>query len=457
MANLSNQVRRYGDETVRAGRKTARAQKGGGLGGGGFKEFALARSAGLGAGAAAGLAAGPAAVGIGAIAGSVRAFAQAELAQVNLSRLLGKGTDETKKFIGELGEFAATTPFAIGQMEDLASRVLASNFAMEEVIPTLRQLGDVTGGNTDKMNRLLINFVEIRDNNRAFAKDLRQFTSAGVPIFDALVKTTGKTRAEIGEMTRRGEIDFKKIQKALDFLTKNGGKFENAMDDASKTTIGAFNELRERIVLLGRAFGSEIGGEDGFWQRSFKSMALSVKFLTENIDELIPALKILGAIAGILFIKFFPLTSLFLIMFIMIEDMVAFLDGRDSLIGRVFGQGGKIKPETIKDLPKETKKGMETFVGTAEFVKPIADALEKGFVFGKEGFKVFSTGLFGGNIPQAVEDAKQNIMEYQKNKQLINNHFSGNQTVDDAARLNERQTDGFNKAVDRMMKPRSTN
>jgi tape measure domain-containing protein len=330
---LNNQVRRYGDETVRSGRKARRV----GGAAAGFKGFAALRGLGVGAGAAAGLAAGPGIAAVTGIAASVKAFADAELAGVNIGRLLGKGKDETDKFVASLAEFAAKTPFAIRQMEDLAQRLLASNFAAGEVVPTLRQLGDVTGGNTDKMNRLLINFVEIRDNNRAFAKDLRQFTSAGVPIFDALAKTIGVTRAEISEMTRRGEIDFKKIQRALDFLTKNGGKFENAMKAASETTIGRFNELVERIQILGRELGKVLGGEAGFFANLFGSLALDVKFLTENMKEMIPVIKALAAAGTLLFFAFFPILGLFTALFLFIDDLIAFKQKRNSLIGLVFG------------------------------------------------------------------------------------------------------------------------
>ena len=320
---LNSSIRNYRSEQ-------AKAQ----TGLGGFKTFAAARALGLGAGSAAGLAAGGGIAALTGVGAALRAGMGAEVAQVEYEGFL-KSADKAKLMLKELAEFGSKTPFEIPQLENLGIQLLAGGFAAKEIIPTLGRLGDVTGGVADKLNRLLINLIEIRGNNRAYTRDLRQFVTAGVPIYQQLEKQLKKTRTEIAKMAEKGEISFKIVNDALIAMTSNGGDFEGRMDRMSATLRLRMSNLNDSFFKLGRALSKNLLPilSDAVYNFSqlIEVIAKGVELVNEHVPSawrwigrglLLTVLSVTGPIG-------FAITSLYLL----VDDVIAFFQGRKSIIG----------------------------------------------------------------------------------------------------------------------------
>lgn len=185
-------------------------------------------------------------------------FSKFEDVQTSFIPILGS-LDAAKSMMQDISATAVTTPF---QIEDLAqgAQILLSMGAAtrEDVIPTLRMLGDVAGGSVDKFNRLAINFAEIQGNGRAMTRDIRQFTTAGVPLLAELADMWGVNIQQAQDMVTNGQATGEEVTKALRRLTGEGGKFFRAMDLAAKTNTGLWSNLKENISLTAVAIGNEM-------------------------------------------------------------------------------------------------------------------------------------------------------------------------------------------------------
>jgi len=379
---LNKSVRNYRGEVAKSN-----------AGMGGFKTFAAARALGLGAGPAAGLAAGGGIAALSGVGAALRAGMGEEVAQVEYEGFL-KSADKARSMLKDLAEFGSKTPFEIPQLEDLGIQLLAGGFAAKEIIPTLGRLGDVTGGSADKLNRMLINLIQIRANNRAYTQDLKQFAMAGIPIFQQLQKQLKKSGTEIRKMAKDGQISFKIINDALIQMTSNGGMFEGRMVSISKTLRGRLSNLNDAFFRLGRALVRSVLPFLSSVTFSFSNFIEVFAQGVELVNEFGSGLRWLGR--G-LFLSILTWTGPVGIaitgIYLLIDDLIALFQGRKSVIGTFFS--------FLRDLVYDFIDG--AFIRIQNLIqnlKPLLDSVAAvGTTVG------IAANLVSGNTVQAANDA----------------------------------------------------
>lgn len=193
-----------------------------------------------------------------AVKGVLTEFAKFENATTSFIPILGS-LENAEQLMKGIADTAVTTPFQIDDLAQAATALLNMGAATQDtVVPAIRMLGDLSGGSADKLSRLAINYGEIVANNKAMTRDLRQFTTAGVPIMAELANILGVNIDQIQEMASKGKITADVVTKALKNMTGEGGKFFRAMDLASQTNSGLWSNLKENISLTAVAIGQEI-------------------------------------------------------------------------------------------------------------------------------------------------------------------------------------------------------
>jgi len=144
--------------------------------------------------------------------------------------------DTAKWLLEELVQFSAKTPFELPWVQKLARQLLAFGFSVDELIPNMRVLGDITAWIwVDKLPQLTLAFWQVRTAWRLMWTELRQFTEAWVPLIDELAKSLWVAKSEIQDMVSRWEIWFRDVQKALQNLTSEWWRFNNLMEKQSQT------------------------------------------------------------------------------------------------------------------------------------------------------------------------------------------------------------------------------
>lgn len=188
------------------------------------------------------LAAGTAVVGLG-VAG-VKSAADFEQSRIAFETMLGSA-DKAKKMMSDIADFAKSTPFELPEVVKGSKQLLAFGFAQEQILPTMRKLGDLASGLGVPIGQLTTVFGQVRVSGRLMGQDLLQFTNAGVPIIEALANTMKKPQTEIKKLVEEGKVGFPEVEAAINSLTGTGSKFGGMMDKQSKSFSGVVSNIKD--------------------------------------------------------------------------------------------------------------------------------------------------------------------------------------------------------------------
>jgi tape measure domain-containing protein len=229
------------------------------------------------------IAVGAAAAGVGFL---LREAGEDEQTKIAFETMLGSADLALKK-INELKEFAAKTPFELRGIKVAARRLLAFNFSAEELMPTLKALGDLTAGlGVERMPQLILALGQVKAATKLRGQELRQFTEAGVPLISELAKVLGKPEKEIQNLVSAGKVGFEDVRKALFQLTEEGGRFNNLMAKQSKSLFGLWSNVKDIINIISIEIGNKILPEAKAVLKEFlKWLDVNRELLKENIGE----------------------------------------------------------------------------------------------------------------------------------------------------------------------------
>lgn len=169
----------------------------------------------------------------------------AEQANIAFETMLGSA-ERAQKFLAELTDFAAATPFDLPGLRDNSRRLLAFGFALEEVLPMLTAVGNATSGlglGGDGINRITLALGQMRAKSKVSAEEMLQLTEAGIPAWEILAQKMQISTAEVMKLSEKGLIPADKAINALiDGMNK---RFPDMMAKQSKSLQGLYNTMKE--------------------------------------------------------------------------------------------------------------------------------------------------------------------------------------------------------------------
>lgn len=246
------QVRQLNREIAETGKLLAKAQgqKGGLFGG-------LGGAGGIIAGAAGGFGVLGAINGLKELTktaiGSSVAF---ETTKLSFETMLGSG-EAAQKFLSQLVDFAAKTPFQLPELESASRQLLAFGIESKEIVKTLKQLGDVAAGTKQPIGELAFLFGKAKSLTIADNEVLNQFATRGIPVFDALAKKYNTTTIGVKKLAEQNKITFGDLQEVFDSLTQKGGRFFNLTDRLAQSSEGRISTLTDTFHLFLQQLGDE--------------------------------------------------------------------------------------------------------------------------------------------------------------------------------------------------------
>jgi len=194
--------------------------------------------------------------GAGAIGSIVKIGAEFEQTTIAFTTMLGS-EEKAQKLLKELADFATKTPFTIPGIEQNAKQLLAMGIETDSLLPTLKSLGDVSAGLSVPLERLALNFGQVKSQGKLTGRELRDFTIAGVPLIAELAKNLGVAESAISGMVSAGDIGFAEVEKAFQTMSGEGGKFFNLMDAQSKTFSGQVSNIQDSFIKIARIMSEE--------------------------------------------------------------------------------------------------------------------------------------------------------------------------------------------------------
>lgn len=209
----------------------------------------------------------------------VSAAARFEDTQVTFEAMIGNA-NLAKRFIEDLTTFSAKTPYEMPTLETASKMLLQYGVSVSEVIPLLRAIGDVTGGESYRVMNMAYAFGQMRSAGRLMGQDLLQMINAGFNPLREIAKMTGKTIGEVREEMSKGAITSDMVTEAF----MRAGERLNLMEKRSQTLSGRLSTLRDDYQIFLRHVGEETQ-----WAVSIAVDALSK--LVKTLDKLNPAAK----------------------------------------------------------------------------------------------------------------------------------------------------------------------
>lgn len=198
-----------------------------------------------------------------------------EKATTDFKVLLGN-IDAAKEHINDLRSFAASTPLTLDDLSKSSKLLLSFGASVDEVMPALKMLGDIALGDAQKFQGLSLVFAQVKSAGKLMGQDLLQMINQGFNPLTIISQQTGKSMSELKDMMGEGAISFEMVAEAMRIATSEGGLFNNAMKESSKTGEGMISTLQDNWTEAVRTFGEAFSdsAKDG------------IGFLTQKLQEL---------------------------------------------------------------------------------------------------------------------------------------------------------------------------
>lgn len=168
-----------------------------------------------------------------------------ERATIGFTTMLGSA-EKAQSFLDKMGKFAAGTPFEYPDLLDASQRLMAMGFTADEVLPTLKAIGDAMAGmgkGTNEINGVIYALGQMRMAGRVNAQDMMQLVNQGIPAWQILAEEMGKTTAEIRKMSEQGLIP---ADYAVNVLINGMEKrFPNMMKNMENTWQGVTSTIKD--------------------------------------------------------------------------------------------------------------------------------------------------------------------------------------------------------------------
>ena len=198
--------------------------------------------------------------GLGALATQiVKVRGEFQQYEVAFETMLGSAK-KAKDMMRDMEEFAVHTPFTMPQVVQGAKQLMAYGEEAEDVIDTLRHLGDVAAGLSLPVQRLVNLYGSVLAQGKVSGLTLRRAMMAGIPITEELAKVMGKTAAEVKGLVTAGKVGANEFRQAIWNMSSEGGKFFNLMDKQAKTVSGQISNIGVALHGMFNAIGESNEG-----------------------------------------------------------------------------------------------------------------------------------------------------------------------------------------------------
>lgn len=152
-------------------------------------------------------------------------------------------------------KLGAETPMTAQQLSKAAQLLLSFGESAENIIPDLKLLGDITGGEVNRFNMLALAFAQVGANGKLMGQDLLQMVNAGFNPLQIMSQTTGKSMGELRKEMEEGRISFQMVAQAMKDAAGEGGRYFGLMEQQSQSLNGRLSTLGDTWEQVAKSIG----------------------------------------------------------------------------------------------------------------------------------------------------------------------------------------------------------
>lgn len=158
--------------------------------------------------------------------------------------------DKAHKLVSDLQLLAKVSPLGMEGLANNAVSLLNSGIALSDIIPTLEMLGDISLGDSNKMNSVVRAYTQILSKGQLMAQEMYQLGDAGVPVREIMTLYGGEEFADgswyEAKMTDPTyKIPAEAMVTAFQAATSEGGKWHDYMFKMMDTWNGQVDRFGE--------------------------------------------------------------------------------------------------------------------------------------------------------------------------------------------------------------------
>jgi len=161
------------------------------------------------------------------------------------------GKKPAKKMMNDVKAYVKKTPYNKLGLGDAVKTMLGFNIQQEKIMPTLRAIGDIAMGDSNKMKSLTLAYSQMSSTGKLTGQDLLQMINAGFNPLHEISKKTGKSIGELKKEMEKGAISSKMVEDAFKSATQEGGAFHGMADRMSRTLGGRWTTLMDNLQEVG--------------------------------------------------------------------------------------------------------------------------------------------------------------------------------------------------------------
>lgn len=170
----------------------------------------------------------------------------ADRTAVSFEVMLGS-QQKAADMLNQMNRYAADSPYSRLGVQEAAQTMLGFGVEQHKVIPSLKMLGDIAMGNSERFKGLALVFSQVAAAGKLQGQDLLQLISNGYNPLNDISRLTGKSMSELKDEMSKGNISFDLMVQAMQAATSQGGKFYGMVDRIAQTPFGRFGQLGDQF------------------------------------------------------------------------------------------------------------------------------------------------------------------------------------------------------------------
>lgn len=166
--------------------------------------------------------------------------------EISFRTLLGN-KEKADAMFSQIRDFAAKTPLQLKDLSSAAQTMLSFNIDEADIMPMLRSIGDISMGDTQKLQSLTLAFAQMSSTGKLMGQDLLQMINAGFNPLSVIAEKTGKSIGTLKDEMSKGAISADTVKQAFIDATAEGGKFHGMLEQQSQGIEGSISNLQGTI------------------------------------------------------------------------------------------------------------------------------------------------------------------------------------------------------------------
>lgn len=225
---------------------------------------------------------------IGTIGWGMKLAADAEQTQIAFEVMLGSA-DKARAILGELKAYADKSPFGGMEVNEFAQQLANYGIQAQDLVPTIKQLGDIAAGDANKFRSLATAFGQTVAMGKLQGGEKNQFINAGFNPLQEISRTSGESMASLTKRMEAGTLSVNEVANALRTATSEGGRFFGMTDRQAGTAAGKFSTLKDAAATAMRDIGASImeNMDTSGWMDKITEALTAVPSMFANAGKLV--------------------------------------------------------------------------------------------------------------------------------------------------------------------------